>query len=240
MGCDKRVYESKDELGVSLGDFIIEKAKAAILNNGQFTLGVSGGSIINILSDQLVGNNSVEWAKWKIFFCDERYVPESDPESTYGQYFKHVIDKVGFSDSWYPINSELPIAECAADYIKKMKSVFNEPWPRFDLLLLGMGPDGHTCSLFPDHSLLNESTSWIAPITDSPKLPPCRITMTFPVLNNANNVAFVCCGASKGPVLKVIFSKDDKNSSSMPPAGRVHLKDGNLVWFLDKAATCNL
>lgn len=241
MDCDKRVFETKDELAASLGDFIINVSKSAISERGLFTLGVSGGSIINILSDKLAGNTQVEWAKWRVFFCDERHVPQSDPESTYGQYHEHVIKKVGHADSWYPINSDLPVEECAADYSNKLKSVFSgQDFPKFDLLLLGMGPDGHTCSLFPGHALLTESSLWIAPITDSPKPPPSRVTMTYPVLNNANNVAFVCAGASKGPVLKEIFSAGDKSLPSVPPAGRVDPKHGNLIWFLDKAATCKL
>ena len=81
---ERKVFESKGELASSLGNFIIDTAKSAIAERGVFTLGVSGGSIINILSDKLAGNTQVEWAKWKVFFCDERYVPQSDPDSTYG------------------------------------------------------------------------------------------------------------------------------------------------------------
>lgn len=99
--------------------------------------------------------------------------------------------------------------EAALDYIAKMKEHFsNDVLPRIDMLLLGMGPDGHTCSLFPGHRLLNESNKWIAAITDSPKPPPNRITMTFPVLNNARYCVFTVTGKEKADMIKVgIFEK---------------------------------
>lgn len=98
-----------------------------------------------------------------------------------------------------------PSAEDAAkDYIKKL-SIYFPPndVPRFDLLLLGMGPDGHTCSLFPGHPLLQETSVWVASITDSPKPPPSRITLTFPVINNTQLAIFVAVGESKAPMIKV-------------------------------------
>lgn len=95
--------------------------------------------------------------------------------------------------------------EAATDYIKKL-SIYFPPnnIPRFDLLLLGMGPDGHTCSLFPGHSLLQETSVWVSSIVDSPKPPPCRITLTFPVINNTRQAIFVATGESKASMIKVI------------------------------------
>lgn len=94
--------------------------------------------------------------------------------------------------------------EAATAYENKVKEFFpNEKLPVFDLLLLGMGPDGHTCSLFPGHKLLNETSRWIAPITDSPKPPPSRVTMTFPVVNNADVCAIAASGIEKADMIKV-------------------------------------
>lgn len=97
------------------------------------------------------------------------------------------------------------VNEAANDYIKKM-SVYFAPYelPRFDALILGTGPDGHTCSLFPGHKLCEETSVWVAPISDSPKPPPNRITFTFPLLNNARYCAFVATGAAKADILKVL------------------------------------
>lgn len=104
----------------------------------------------------------------------------------------------------YLCNVYFTADEAAKDYIKKM-SVFFPPdsIPKFDLLLLGMGPDGHTCSLFPNHRLLEETSLWVSSIKDSPKPPPSRITLTFPVINNARACVFAATGSSKKEMVKV-------------------------------------
>jgi 6-phosphogluconolactonase len=100
---------------------------------------------------------------------------------------------------------EYILADAAAkDYIQKLAVFFSpDSLPKFDLLLLGVGPDGHTCSLFPGHSLLDETSVWVAPITNSPKPPPARITFTFPVLNHADLCVFAMAGAGKAEMVKV-------------------------------------
>lgn len=107
--------------------------------------------------------------------------------------------------------------------------------PQFDLLLLGMGPDGHTCSLFPDHSLLTETNCLIAPISDSPKPPPCRVTMTYPLINAARCCAFAMAGQGKAEMVRRIL-KDKEDL----PAGRVQPENGNLVWIVDEGAAALL
>ncbi len=127
-------------------------------------------------------------------------------------------------------------------------------FPIFDLILLGMGPDGHTASLFPGHSLLSSSASatggatealvvdvdmrWVAPIADSPKPPPKRVTLTLSVLNHAARVAFVACGKEKVPVVKkVLDGEEGKTEEELLPAARVKpVYPGNLYWFLDEDA----
>lgn len=96
------------------------------------------------------------------------------------------------------------VDEAAKDYIQKMSTFFApHDLPRFDALILGVGPDGHTCSLFPGHKLCEETSVWVAHISDSPKPPPNRITFTFPILNNARYCAFIATGNSKADILKV-------------------------------------
>ena len=107
--------------------------------------------------------------------------------------------------------------------------------PQFDLILLGMGEDGHTASLFPGHPLLKETERWVAPIFDSPKPPPQRITLTLPVLNNARQVAFITAGASKADILPQVFEP-----GSALPAHLVQPASGKLDWFVDEAAAAQL
>jgi len=106
-------------------------------------------------------------------------------------------------------------------------------FPVFDLILLGMGPDGHTCSLFPGHELLSESDLWVAPVTDSPKPPAKRITFTYPVINHAYRVAFVVAGESKQDMLHAVLDEPEEGL----PCSRVRPAPPGLVfWFADAAA----
>eukprot|EP00066_Takifugu_rubripes_P013090 XP_011602356.1 PREDICTED: 6-phosphogluconolactonase isoform X2 [Takifugu rubripes] len=151
----------------------------------------------------------------------------------------HLFSKVNIPASGIlTIDSSLPVTDCAEDYERKLKEAFpGDGLPVFDLLLLGMGPDGHTCSLFPDHPLLEETNKIVAPISDSPKPPPLRVTMTFPVVNSARCVAFVSTGGSKAPVLKEVL---EGKGDSLFPAARVLPTNGELFWLVDDPAAASL
>ena len=138
----------------------------------------------------------------------------------------------------YTINSALSVEAAAGDYTTKIRSVYpGTALPSFDLLLLGMGPDGHTCSLFPGHPILQEKEKIVASLTDSPKPPPARITLTLPVVNSARCVIFIVMGASKAsPAAKALDLNKSVDDDDMPPAGKVRLDHGELHWFMDQAA----
>lgn len=191
-----------------------------------------GGSVVTLLAQSLP-NITTDWSKWYFFFCDERIVPFDSSDSTYGEYKSKLIGKIPVTeDQFIKINPDLSAEDAAKDYIKKM-SVFFPPdrVPCFDVLLLGLGPDGHTCSLFPGHKLLNEGSLWVCPINDSPKPPPSRITLTLPVINNAKQCIFAVVGSSKAEIVKKIL-QDKENL----PAARVQPHNGELYWILDEDA----
>ena len=140
----------------------------------------------------------------------------------------------------------------AADYEARMLTALGATSaaaspPSIDLVLLGMGPDGHTASLFPGHALLSETTRLIASITDSPKPPPQRITMTLPLINAARQVAFTACGTSKADAIAAMagavssVAADGALQDAGPlPAARVAPTSGRLTWFIDTAAASKL
>lgn len=146
----------------------------------------------------------------------------------------------------HAINDALAPKEAAEDYEARLKHLVAaqtlpllEIYPRFDLILLGMGPDAHVASLFPNHPLVHVKDKWVASITDSPKPPPERITLTFPVINAAANIAFVATGAGKADKVKSIFQDKEVPYGALP-AQIVSPVAGKLVWFADEAATSKL
>jgi 6-phosphogluconolactonase len=165
-------------------------------------------------------------------------VPEEDKDSTYGRY-KEMIDNPDCAfklEQFEKVNVDLPLDKCAEDYEMRIRKTFglekSSDIPEFDMLILGMGPDGHTCSLFEGHELLDESTKLIAPIDNSPKPPPKRITMTYPLINNAKVVLIGAAGAGKADVLKrILVDKDQKY-----PVTRICPKEGRLIFVVDDDA----
>ena len=239
-----KVFPNQKELASRLKTEIQHIAQDSITKRGIFKLVLSGGSLPNLLFSSFndharignTGNDSddakdssamlPEVDKWHIYFADERLVELSSPDSNFNQ-SKPLLNLLGVSSSnIHTINEEMinEPSKCAQDYSAKIGSN-----PQFDLILLGMGPDGHTCSLFPNHPLL-DSTSNVAFLTDSPKPPSARITLTFPVLNNSLNVIIVACGEQKSNVIKDIFELNLDY-----PAARVK-NLGNLWWFVDQDA----
>uniref|UniRef100_A0A1B0G7U8 6-phosphogluconolactonase n=1 Tax=Glossina morsitans morsitans TaxID=37546 RepID=A0A1B0G7U8_GLOMM len=231
------IIESKDELVTKLKEEIEKRAKDAIEDHNEFRIGLSGGSLVQYVSDVMsCAVTGVE--NWKIFFCDERFVEESQRDSTYGCYKRALPDGQTFlkEEQFVKIDTKLSLDDCARDYERRILKEFNcsdNQMPKFDLLILGMGPDGHTCSLFPEHSLLKETKRLIAAIDDSPKPPSQRITMTLPLINNASCCLFVITGESKAAAVKQIFSE----SSDTPfPVQLVKPVKGDLLWIVDTSA----
>lgn len=228
------VVENRDGVISALSSLVESTAAESIARNGSFNIGVSGGSLLLFLVAGLPRVKS-NFAKWRIFFCDERLVPVDDPDSTFGVYKKQLVDTQVVNlkaDQFVTVTQGVSAEEAAQLYEADIKKyVLGNPLPQFDLLLLGMGPDGHTCSLFPGHKLLEETSRWVAPITDSPKPPPSRITLTFPVINNARVCAFAVSGKEKAEMIKRIHvDKEDLPSTRVKPIC------GNIHWIVDKDA----
>ncbi|XP_068624058.1 6-phosphogluconolactonase [Battus philenor] len=226
---------NEQEIIKKLASYVEKISNDAILNRGQFFIGLSGGSVLKYLCEGLPQVDT-DWSKWTLAFCDERLVPEDSEDSTFGCYERMLIPKTNLTRNQFIIVKQgVTAKEAAEDYTEKLTKAFKNDEFKFDLLLLGMGPDGHTCSLFPGHSLLDEINLKVAAITDSPKPPPERITLTYPVINNARNCIFACSGSGKSDMIKRIL-KDKEDL----PAGRVKPDAGSVYWILDDAAAAHL
>ncbi|KAF7306706.1 6-phosphogluconolactonase [Mycena indigotica] len=224
----------------SLASFILKAQKEAVEKKGRFTVALSGGSLPKMLSG-LIGHPSVKWDKWHVFYADERVVPLDDPDSNHLLCTDTLFSKVAIPpEQIHAIDTSLldDLEELADTYEKELIREFAQKdaarFPVFDLILLGMGPDGHTASLFPGHALLAEDDRWIAWLDDSPKPPPKRITFTYPVINHALRVAFVASGAGKVEMLRTVLDEPEKGL----PSSRVKpVSPGQLYWFVDDAAS---
>lgn len=218
---------------------IAQKSASSIQDHGFFTIALSGGSSAKIVCSGL-HNLGIDFSKWRVLFCDERYVPLSDKDSNYKLAKEYLLDKTPIIEAnVYAINPSVSLEDSAKDYEQKLRSLYpeNTTVPSLDLLVLGMGPDGHICSLFPGHFLLDETDRLVAPVSDSPKPPPCRITLTLPVVNNAKCAVFVATGSSKAEVLQRVL---EGNEEVPLPAARVKLQNGDVHWYLDDGSAALL
>lgn len=242
---DLHIFSDLRELSTAAAEFVAKLSAEAIAERGRFTVAFSGGSLPKLVCPPLVAEplkSQIDWAAWHVFQADERCVPLTSPESNYALTREYLFDHVNIPAAQiYPLNDSLiHLPEMAAAvYQATLATVFRPApgqFPCFDLVLLGMGDDGHTASLFPRHPLLKERFLWVASISDSPKLPPERITLTLPVLNNARHIAFITTGKSKAAALQqVVF-----NPVGKLPAQMVKPQTGSPVWFIDGAAAGKL
>ncbi|CAI9781825.1 unnamed protein product [Fraxinus pennsylvanica] len=193
--------------------------------------------------------DSVDWSKWLIFWVDERVVPLDSDDSNYKLAWDGFLSKVPISPSnIYAINDKLSPEGAADDYETRLKHLVESKiiplsnasgFPKFDLMLLGMGPDGHVASLFPTRQQRYEKNRWVTFIIDSPKPPPPRITFTLPVINSATEIAMVVTGAELADTVKKTSGGGLAPGSTPLPCMEVS-PEGELTWFSDKDATSKL
>ncbi|KAL1220057.1 putative 6-phosphogluconolactonase 1 [Cardamine amara subsp. amara] len=248
-----RVHENLEELSIDLVDYIAEISEASIKDHGAFCIVLSGGSLISLMGKltEPPYNKIVDWAKWYVFWADERVVAKSHDDSNYKLAKDNLLSKVNvFPRHICSINDTVSAEEAATEYEFAIRQMVrtrtvtasdNSDCPKFDLILLGMGSDGHVASLFPNHPALEVKNDWVTFLTDSPKPPPERITFTFPVINSAANVVVVATGESKANAIHLAI--DDltlPDGSFSLPARLVHPSNGNLIWFMDKQAGSEL
>jgi 6-phosphogluconolactonase len=216
--------------------------RQAIAAQGRFTVALSGGSTPRSLYSLLASSyQDFSWAGTYLFFGDERNVPPTDAESNYRMVNESLLTKIAIpAQNVFRIKAENPnAAQAAVDYELQIKNFFHlKPgeFPRFDLIFLGMGPDGHTASLFPDSEGLKETSklviaNWVE------KFKTHRLSFTFPVLNNAAEVIFLASGPDKAPMVHDVL---EVQHTPPYPAQQIQPTNGRLLWMLDEAAAAKL
>ncbi len=235
-----RVLKSATDLFEAAAAEFAAQASAAVRAHGRFSVALSGGSTPKTLYSLLATKPGIAWDKIYFFWGDERHVPPDQPESNYRMANEALLSKIKEpQQNVFRVHAEEKDAAAAAlQYEQAIKDFFHltpGQLPRFDLIMLGTGPDGHTASLFPGTAALKENqrlvvANWV------PKFNTYRITFTYPVLNAAAMVMFLASGADKAAILHEIL----ENSSADLPSQKVQPVNGKLIWLVDEAAASGL
>lgn len=200
--------------------YILEAGRTAIAERGIFRLGLAGGDTPRVVFAAMAGAD-FPWAKVQITFGDERCVPPDDKDSNYRMARESLLSVAPIPEgNVFRMRGEIDPATAASEYEAKLGAVaarFGEPRYIHDVLLLGLGPDGHTASLFPGSPTLDETTRNIIPVANAPKPPPQRLTMTFPLINAARRVVFLVKDAGKAQVVAEVQAGDPRHPASRVP-----------------------
>ncbi|PIV28147.1 MAG: 6-phosphogluconolactonase [Anaerolineae bacterium CG03_land_8_20_14_0_80_58_20] len=230
-----RIFKDADELSRAAADLFVTLAVQSIRERGRFLVALSGGSTPMALY-RLLAREPIDWTRIHVFWGDERLVPPEDAENSYGQAREALLKHIPIpTENIHRVASELDPVAAARDYASILREFAAPPldWPRFDLVLLGLGEDGHTASLFPG-SPVDATEPVIAVTAQYQGRPARRVTLTPLVFNAARQVIFLVTGANKAVTLRGVF--DDYNSSEQIPAKRIQPADGQVTWLVDKAA----
>ncbi len=241
-----RVFEDAGTLASAAADEFIRLATENVSRSGQFSVALSGGSTPKRLFRVLAGEgrrSRVAWGRVHFFWGDERHVAADHPDSNFGAAQDLLLGPLAIpSDNVHRFRGELSDAsEAAREYETELRRFFGlaakRRWPRFDLVLLGMGADGHTASLFPGSDALAEDerlavANWVD------KLQSFRLTLTCPVFNNAACILFLVAGAEKARTLQEVVERPAKPPRY--PAQLIRPSAGELTWYVDRAAASRL
>ena len=232
------VFDGAEDVARAAAERFVELAQSAADERGRFAVALAGGSTPKRTYELLAGEDyagRVDWSKVHIFFGDERMVPPDDEESNYRMASEAMLSRLPVPpENVHRINGLGDAVANARLYEDELRTFFNnDAWPSFDLVLLGMGDDGHTASLFPGTQALDEQADWVA-ANWVEKLNAYRVTLTAPAINRAAHVIFLVTGANKAaPLREVLRGELDPRRL---PSQLIKPLEGSLEWLVDKAA----
>jgi 6-phosphogluconolactonase len=230
-----------EAVGLRAASIFRDRSKIAVASKGRFSVAVSGGStplrLYEILGSTF--RNDIPWDRTEIFWADERCVPPDHGDSNYKGVHDTLLSRIDISAAnIHRIKGEMSSEEGAREYEEELKRYFaNSGSSSFDLVMLGLGEDGHTASLFPGSPLLSETKRFAVPVYVE-KLRSWRITLAIPVLNNSSSILFLVTGLKKAGILKEILG--DSGNSQKHPAGLISPVAGGITWLIDREASSQL
>ncbi|HXF84418.1 MAG TPA: 6-phosphogluconolactonase [Anaerolineales bacterium] len=242
MKSELRIFKDVDTLSREAAEIFVQQAAQAIAERGRFLVALNGGSTPLKFFQALATEyrHRINWSKTHVFWGDERCVPPNDPASNYAQAHEVMLSRVSIPEAnIHRIKGELEPAEASRDYALTLKGFSSPPLdvPRFDLVYLGMGEDGHTASLFPG-SPVNAAGPTLPVIAHYENRPAHRVTLTPLVFNQARMVVFMVTGEKKSVVLAEVLR--GRYNPERYPAQRINPHDGKLIWLVDADAARHL
>ena len=237
------VFDTPEQVAQAAAERFVDYSVASIREHASFAVALAGGSTprraYELLGDYEL-KSRVEWSRVHLFFGDERMVPPDSPESNYHMVNEALLTRITIpAANVHRIIGETKPAASAVSYEAELRSFFGAvEWPRFELVLLGMGADGHTASLFPASLALEEEAKWVV-ATRQPQTSQDRISLTLPVLNHAARVMFMVTGKEKAAALARVLREDVADAGELP-AKRISPVNGALEWLVDRAAAAKL
>jgi 6-phosphogluconolactonase len=234
------VFKTPEEIIFSLANYFVNCANEAINKNDKFSVALSGGNSPKKLYELLASadfKSKIDWKKVYFFFGDERYVCHTDPDSNYLMAKTALFDHLDIDESQiYKVDTSLDPAAAAQDYERCICRFFEED-PSFDFVLLGLGDDAHTASIFPHTSLvwIDEENVKEVYLEDKKVY---RISFTAPLINSSKKIVFLTFGANKADAIKAVF--EGEKNVELYPAQLIDPLDGELQWFVDEAAISKL
>jgi 6-phosphogluconolactonase len=231
------VFDNYEALVAATADLFVKLAEDAINERGKFVISLSGGSTPKGFYSRLAEReiaSKIDWSKVVVFFGDERTVPYTSPDSNQRMITEHLLSKVTLNrENVFALSDpDMDPRQTAIDYERTMHEFFRlagDELPQFDFMLLGLGDDGHTASLFPGSPALAETHRWFVD-NKVEKLNTVRLTTTYPVINNSRNIIFLASGKGKAGVLKDVLTGPEGKY----PSQNVKADNGKLYWYLDK------
>jgi len=235
------VFQTVQELIKAMAEYFVKIAAESISSRGVFNVALSGGNSPKRLYELLASpdfNQQVKWKKVNFFFGDERYVPADDPENNALMVKKALFDPLNISASnIFTIDTSLPPEEAAKKYTLTIANHFKDQKVQFDLILLGLGDNSHTASLFPYTTVLTDKSASVKAVFLAQQN-SYRITMTAPLINQARHIAFLVYGEAKAQAVHHVL--EDQSNPSEYPAQLINPSAGDLEWYLDQSAASGL
>lgn len=235
------IYKSPEDLSIAVAEWVTDYIQSVLSKNNRFTIALSGGSTPQKLHTLLAASpykEKIDWTKMHIFWGDERAVPFTDDRNNAKMAYDSLLNHLPVpAEQIHIMRTDIDPEASAAAYEKILHSYFDETDTSFDLVLLGMGDDGHTLSLFPGTEIVHEKTAWTKAFFLQAQ-DMYRISLTAPIVNKSASVAFLATGKNKSKTLEQVL--EGAIQPDLYPSQLIKPVNGELNWFVDEAAAADL